>query len=172
MRNARLCNFNRGNAGAHTEHGDVKLFADDLKLLDRGGAVNVAGDEQRILSFFLIVTGELAAVRGFTCALQTDHHDDRRRGGCDLQLGVFRAHQVDELFVDDFDDLLGGQQAFQHFCTDGALGDGLHKVLDDLEVDIRLQQRKLDLAHTLADIRLGELAFALEFLEGIRELFA
>ena len=172
VRNARLGDFDRGNAGAHAEHGNAEFFADDLKLLDRGRAVNIAGDQQRVLAFFLIVTGELAAVRGFTRTLQADHHDDRRRGGCDLQFGIFRTHQVNEFFIDNFDDLLCGQQAFRYLCADGTVRDRLHKVLDNLEVDVRLQQCKLDFAHPLPDIRFGELAFALEFLKGIRELFA
>ena len=34
--------------GAHI--GDAELTADDLQLLDGGGAVNIAGDEQRALA--------------------------------------------------------------------------------------------------------------------------
>ena len=98
----------------HLEHRDAELTADDLQLLDGGGAVNIAGDEQRALALLFEQTGELCAVRGLACALQTDEHNDRRRLGGDGNTLIFAAHQTDELFVDDLDDRLCRGQALQH----------------------------------------------------------
>ena len=41
------------------ENGNIELSAYHLQLLDSGGTVNVAGDEQRALSLLLVQTGEL-----------------------------------------------------------------------------------------------------------------
>ena len=42
-----FCNVDRVRL-AHFENGNAELSADDLQLLDGGGAVNVAGCKQRI----------------------------------------------------------------------------------------------------------------------------
>ena len=60
-------------------YGKIEFFADGLELIDRGGTVHVARDEQGALVLALAhERGELRAVRGFTGALQTDEHHDAR----------------------------------------------------------------------------------------------
>ena len=44
----------------HLEDRDSQLFADDLQLLDRGRAVDIAGGEQRIFVLFLKSPASLA----------------------------------------------------------------------------------------------------------------
>ena len=51
----------------------------------------------------------------------------------------------------DLHDLLAGRQALLHLLADRALADRLDEVLDDLEVDVRLEQRKADLPHRARD---------------------
>ena len=102
---------------------------------------------------------------GLTGTLKTDHHNDRRRLGGNLKLRRFRAHQGDQLLVYDLDDLLCGEKAFKHRLADGTLGHGLDEFTHDLEVDVCLKQGHLDLAHALADVRLGKLALIAELFQ-------
>ncbi len=62
-------------------------------------------------------------------------------------------------------DLLGRRQALGDFLADRLLGDLGDEILDDLEVDVGLEQRKAHLLHALADIVLGQLAFATQLLK-------
>ena len=153
---------------AALEHGQPGLLANDLQLFDGSGAIDVAGGQQHVLAVFLEHFAQLRAVRRLARSLQAAHQDDRRRLGSDLKLTVGAAHQRNELFVDNFNDLLRGNEAFEHLASYGTLGDFGHKVLDDLEVDVRLQQREFDLAHTGFDIGLGQLALISEFGKSLR----
>ena len=60
-----------------------------------------------------------------------------------------------------------GRQALQHFLVDGAIADAIDERLDDLEVDVRLEQRHADLAQRHFDGRLGEPGFAPEGAEDV-----
>ena len=153
---------------AALEHGQSGLLTHDLKLLDGGGAVDVAGGQKDVLAAFFEHLAQLRAVRRFARALQTAHQDDRRRLGGDLQPAVGAAHQGDQLLVDNLDNLLRGHEAFEHLAAHRALRDLGHEVLDDLEIDVRLQQRELDLAHAGLDVGLGQLAFVPKFRESLR----
>ena len=64
---------------SHLEHGDVKLPAHRLKLLNGGGTIDIAGREQRTLALLAHIGGELRAVGGLARALQADQHDDAGR---------------------------------------------------------------------------------------------
>ena len=79
---------------------------------------------------------------------------------------VDRAHQVDELLIDDADDLLAGVERLEHLLADGLLGDARHEVADDLEADVGFEQRLLDELEPVAHVRFGELALAAERFEG------
>ena len=88
-----------------------------------------------------------------------------------MKLRLRSAHQRGQLLIDDFDDLLGGHQAFEHLRSHGALGDLVYEFADDLEIDVGFQQRELDRAHAFSDVLFGQRAFVPEFLKGFRELF-
>ena len=154
----------------HLKHGNIELAADGLKLLDGRGTVHVARDEQRALALLAHEAGELGAVGRLARALQADEHDDARRLGADVQLLVLAAHEGGELFVDDLDDHLRGREALEHIRARGALGHFAHKVLDDLEVHVRLEQRELDLTHGLLDVGLREPALAAQAFERLGQL--
>ena len=151
----------------HLEDGDIELRADGLELFDGGGTVHVAGHEQRTLALLAHEPRELRAVGGLARALQADEHADAGRLGRDVELLVFAAHEGAELFVDDLDDHLRRRQALEHVRAGRAGGDLLYEVLDDLEVDVRLQQGELDLTHGLLDVGLGETALAAQALKGL-----
>ena len=78
---------------------------------------------------------------------------------------IDRAHQVDELLVDDADDLLARIEGLEHLLADRLLGDLLHEVPDDREADVGLEQRLFDELEPVAHVRFGELALAAERLE-------
>ena len=162
---AVLCDFDR-IALALVEHGDVKLPADDLELVDRRRAVYVARDEQwPALLLLAQQTRQLGAVGGFARALQTDHHHNGGRVGRDRQAGGLPAQKRDQLLVDDLDDLLRRGQAIQDLRVGRFFRDRLDEILGDLEVDVRFEQRHADLAHRVLDVRLSQPALAAQALE-------
>ena len=165
-----LCNVDRVRL-THLKDGDIELRAYDLQLLDGGRTVNVTGGEQRVLVLLFEKPGELCTVGGLARALQADQHNDRGRLGGELQLLVFAAHQIGQLFVDDLDDHLCGRQTLENVRADAALGGFFDEVLDDLVVDVSLQQGKTDLAHGFLDVGLGQTALAAQLFECVRELF-
>ena len=60
-------------------HLDAGPLAEHLELVDRVGALQVAGDQQRLVALALEPAGQLAGERGLTGALQAGQHDHRRR---------------------------------------------------------------------------------------------
>ena len=155
----------------HLENGDIQLSTHRFQLLDGGGAVDVAGGQQRALALLAHVAGELGAVGGLARALQAHQHHHAGGFGADIQFLGLPAHQGAELLVDDLDDHLGRRQGLQHLPAAGPLGDGLGKVLYHLVADVGLEQGHAHLAHCLLDITLGETALAAHFLEGGIQFF-
>ena len=150
-------------------NGDTDLFTDDLKLLDRGGTVNVAGNENGVFALLFHHCGKLTCVCGLTGTLKTDHHDDCRGLGIDLQFRLRTAHERGQFLVNDLDDLLCGHQAFENLRANGAFGDLTDKFANDLEVYVCFEERELNGTHTFFDVFFGQIAFVFEFLKGIRE---
>ena len=70
------------------------------------------------------------------------------RGRADglLQSAFGVAEEREQLVADDLDDLLAGRQALQDRLVHRAVADAIDERLDDLEVDVRLEQRQTDLA--------------------------
>ena len=153
------------------EDRDPGRFADDLQLIDRGGTVDVAGDEQGIFPLAFHQFGDLGGVGRFARALKTRHHHHRRGFGRDLEFRGLASHQFDEFFVYDLDDLLRGKQTFEHFASDGSLGHLRDKVAHDFEVYVGFEQGALDLAHPLADVCFGQFSFIAETLERVCQFF-
>ena len=140
----------------HLKDGHARSVADDLQLLDGGGTVDVARGQQRPVAQIFQHKGELCAVSGLTRALETAHHDDRRRVICDGKMRFRAAHKSRQLLVDDLDDHLRRSEAFHDLCADGALGHGLREVLGNFVVYVRLQESKTHLAHGFLDVAFGQ----------------
>ena len=70
------------------------------------------------------------------------------------------AQHLDQLVVDDLDDLLAGLDAIEHVGSERALAHAGDEVLDDLEVDVRLEQGKANLAQRDVEVGLGDLGLA------------
>ena len=67
--------------------------------------------------------------------------------------------------MDDAHDLLPRREALRDVCAPRPLADTGDEVLDDLEVDVRLEQGQADLAHRLRDRVLVELAPAADVVQ-------
>ncbi len=61
---------------------------------------------------------------------------------------IDRAHQVDQLAVNDADDLLGGIERLENLLADGFLGHAVDELPDDRVADVGFEQRLLDLAQS------------------------
>ena len=99
---------------------------------------------------------ELAAGGGLTGALQAGHQDHGGRTRRERDPRRLAAHQRGQLVVDDLDDLLARVELLGDLDPERALLDRVRELLDDLEVDVRFQQRETDLAHRLVDVVLGQ----------------
>ena len=65
-----------------------------------------------------------------------------------------------ELVVDDLDDLLPGVDAGQDVRAERPFAHARDELLDDLEVDVRLEQGEPDLAQRLVEVGLGDARLA------------
>ena len=70
---------------------------------------------------------------------------------------IDRAHQLDELAMDDAEHLHVGIDRFQHPFADGFFGDLGDELFDDRVADVGLEQSPFDELHALAHVRFGEL---------------
>ena len=85
--------------------------------------------------------------------------------------GIDRPHQLDKLVVDDLDDLLLGPHSLDELRSRRPVGDPLHELLDDLQIDVGFQQRGANLAQSLLHVRFGQNAADLEAPKGGRKPF-
>ena len=146
---------------------NIDRLADDLELIDRRRSVDIAGREHRLFAVFLEICRELAAGGGLTGTLQTDHQECGKSARCIGQLAVGAAHHFDQLVVYDFDYLLPRRQTRKNVLSHRLLLDFSDELFDNLEVDVRFEQRQLDLPHGVVDVRLRQYALAAQFLKGI-----
>ena len=87
--------------------GQAELLAEDLQLLDGGGALQV-GRHQHRLSPPLLDAAAPACRRWSSCRTLAGRRASARSARREVQRVVDRAHQLDQLLVDDADELLGG----------------------------------------------------------------
>ena len=137
-----------------------------LELIDRGGTIDVGGDEARRPALALELARELGGGGRLTGALQADHHDDGRRNGAELEPLAPLAEHRGELVVDDLDELLAGRNGAQLRDADGLLLDALEELARELEVDVGLEQDATDLAEPFFDVGFGEDAATAQAREG------
>jgi len=67
--------------------------------------------------------------------------------------------------VNDLHDLLGGRERGEHVLADGPRPHPIDELADDLEVDVRLQERHPNLAQGFLDVVLGETSAASKTVE-------
>ena len=103
------------------EERDLDAFREHAQLLDRGRALEVGADEQRLQALRLQQPRELARGGRLSGALQAREHHDRRRLRAHRELAGRAAERLDELFVHDLDELLAGLEALREVGADRAL---------------------------------------------------
>ena len=147
-------------------HGHVDLFGKDAQLLDGGGAVDVAGHQQRTAVLLALQhAGQLAREGGLTRTLQTRHQDDGGLAG-EVDFGGLASHQFGQLVVDNLHHQLAGLDGGQHVLSQGFLLDGIGEVLGYLVVDVGIEQGFAHVFQGFGHVDFGYLAFSLEDFEG------
>ena len=133
-------------------HAHADLVAQGLQLVGGGGAVHVAGDEQRGMALLLQAVGQLGRGRGLAGALQAHEHDDVGNAAAQHEPRIGAAQKLGQLVQHDLHDVLGRRERIEHLRCQTALLRLCDEVLHHLEIDIRLQKSKTDLTHCLIDI--------------------
>ena len=147
-------------------YGDIYLRAERLQLVDGGGTESVARHEQDLHPpLALDMVGELGGERGLTGSVQTGHQHDAGLA-LDIDVSVLAAHELGQFVVDDLDHHLlrldRGEDVLSH-----RLGlDPVAEILGNLVTYIGVEQGPADVLQGLGDIDIGNLPFALQYLEG------
>ena len=82
------------------------------------------------------------------------------------------AKERQHLVTHDADDLLGRRQAAKNLLVHRPIAHTIDEGLDDLEIDVRLEQRETNLAQRRLDVRLGEAPLTADRLEDVLEACA
>ncbi len=147
------------------EAGHVQLPGQHGQLVDGGGAVHVGRHQVGAHLLLAQQIGDLARRGGLAGTLQAHQHDDGRFTALQVQARGLAAEQAHQFLMDDLDDLLRRADPLDELLPQALLADVLHKVLDDLEIDVGLQQGKAHLAQAGLDIFFRQLAASAEGAE-------
>jgi len=120
------------------------LFPDDGQLLNRRRPPHVRRNQHRMASLLDQPSPQLRRRRGLARPLQAKQHDHARTLIRRRESTLRVAEQREHLVPHDANDLLVGRETPQHFLVDGAIAHAVDERLDDLEVDVRLEQRHPD----------------------------
>jgi hypothetical protein len=168
LRQGLLADIERSGAG-DVEDGDVNLRAEDLELLDGGGALHVGGDEKRLVPLLLQPSRELRAGRRLPGALEADHHDARRLAlrSHDERRAFPGRHECDEFVVADLHEDVARRHLHRlpvlplgpdaNDLPECLLLDARKEGLHNAELDVGLEQRETHLAQRRVDVLLRQL---------------
>ena len=137
-------------------HAHAGLLRDDGQLLDRGRPAHVGRYEDRVLPLLCQPAAQLSRGRRLARPLQAEQQDDARPRLRRRQPAGAVAEERQHLVAHDAHDLLRRRQALQNLLIDRLVADAIDERLDDLEVDVRLEQRHADFAQRGLDRLLGE----------------
>ena len=159
-------------AGFGSEDGDFALLAEHGELLDGGGAVEVAGDEEGFAAVFLEAAGELGGGGGLTGTVQSA---EKNVGGRIEVEGALVATEEDgELVVEDFDNLFTRLNRLEDVFPLCFFAHGLDELFGDREFDIGFEKGEPDLAHGIEDVLFGDFGGSSEaaerLVEGVGEI--
>ena len=113
---------------------ELLLLRQDLELVDGGGALDVAADDEGPVAALLEQAAELGGRGGFARAVQADQQHLER--ALRAQLGGALAEEVHQLVMDDLDDLLAGRDGLQHLLAGGLRLHAFDELARDLEVHV------------------------------------
>jgi hypothetical protein len=143
----------------------VDTTGEHAQLLDRGRALEVGTDEQRLQPLGFQEPRELACGGRLSGALQAGEHEHGRRLGAHRQLAGLAAERLDQLVVDDLDELLRRVQVLRQLRADGLLLDALDERPHDADVHVGFEERHADLTRDLVDVLLAEASARAEATE-------
>ena len=83
-----------------------------------------------------------------------------------------RAEELDELFVDNFDDLLRRVEGGEDFLAERFFLDGFDEAFDHFEVDVGFKEGDADFAQSGVHVLRGEFALAAQVFEDLLEFIA
>ena len=156
--------------GLRLEDRYTDLRGEGRQLLDRGGPMQVARDQHGTAPLFLEQLGQLGGRGCFARAVEADHHDPARL--VELQGFGVSSEQRRQLIVEDFDDLLPGRDAAQHFLAERLLAHAGDERLGHLEMHVCFQQRETHLTHRVGNVGLADGTMAAQVLEDVLQLVA
>ena len=151
--------------GGNSADRNAKGLPERLELLDRRGPVDVGRDEDGVAALPAQDVRELRDGGRLARALKADERDDGGRPVRPHEWHGLAAQHVDEGVVDDLDDHLSARDGFHHPLADGALPHRRHELADDLEVDVRFEQRDADVTERFVQVGVGDMRAALELFE-------
>ena len=129
---------------------DIDLFRQGGELVDGGGAVEVAGDEQWPAALAFQAAGELGA--GGRLAGAVEPADEDAGGRVEIKRHLVATEQRGEFVVEDLDDLFAGFDRLHHVFAHRLVLHPGDEVLGDAELDIGLEQGDADLAQRVGDV--------------------
>lgn len=164
--------------GVFTDFGDFFVVAFGVKsegflsgelfqLVDRGGAVHIAGDEEGAVPVGGEPAAHLGTGGGFSGPVQADHHNPQ--GFLFGDLRAVSAEELDEFIVDDFDDLLPGGDGFGDFLADAFFFHLVDEIAGDAEMNIGGEQGGANFLEGVGHVLFGQFSFAAEVAKGVGE---
>ena len=149
-----------------TIYRNTNLFTHNMELLDSSRTVNVAGNEQWLLTFLCLEhIGKLAAECSFTRTLKTAHEDDGRMT-FELQWSLFSTHEFCKFIMNQLHHQLTRLHCCQHIHTERLFLHLVGKFLCHFIVDIGIEECTAHILHSLSYIDFGNLTFTLQDFEG------
>ena len=149
---------------------DIDTLAQGFQLLDGSRAVRVGSHQHDTLALRAQHAGQFAGGGGLARTLQANQHQHIGMLAGQVE-ALGHSQGGDQLFVDDFNDLLRRIQGFRDFQPNRAFAHPGNEVFDHGVVDIGFQQRQAHLAHCHINIRRREFAPAAQLRENIVQAF-
>jgi hypothetical protein len=156
-------------AKLRSKNRNADTFAYDLQLIDSVRALQVSGDEERLVALRFQMARKLAGERRLAGSLQTREQDHRRRRLRQPEATRLTTEDRDEFLVDDLDDLLTWVQRAGDLRAHRAFLDPTAELPNNRQRDVGFEQRDPDFADGLVDIGLGEPTLAAQRLERCSE---
>src|SRR5437588_267370 len=128
----------------------ARTESDDL--IDRGGAVHVRRDEERMPTLFAQQVRQLRGGRGLSRSLKPCEDDDRRWPVRARERCRGAPEHLHDGVVDDLHDLLRAGYRFEDALAGRALAHGRDELSHDLEVHVGLEEGDTHVAQRLIQI--------------------
>ncbi len=148
-------------------HAQRSLAPEHGQLLDRGRAAHVGRNQHRVTALARQPGSQLSGRGRLPRPLQAEQEDHARGRRARLQAASGVAEERDHLVAHDLDDLLRRREAAEDFLVERAVADAVGERLDDLEVDVRFEQRHADFAKRRLDGRFAQAGLAAQRPEDV-----